>query len=418
VTIVLVTVSFVLAGQFAATWATEGGRQAAAMSFNVKAPPGACDDADKPTTCSIPLETTFMLSVAVSGLPADPKTEQEAGYVAFQTEVFFGDVVYDPTADVSDEIVWPESALPVRLPAAPTGLEGIVAHGDASGMEPPLAPSSHTGNVVEIALDCPAEPQSLKLALLSYDPLDRPLGAGFKLLDGQTGELGETVPAKTVNQQEIDLDGQPETPAEMVGVAATLQIICGAPGPTATSVSTSTPTDTPTPSPTATPLPPTAPKDLVAMVVEDALLIQLLWQDNADDEESYVVERSTEGEEGPWSVIASLPPDSSSHDDSGLEDAVTYWYRVAAASGAGMSEYSNVVSGTASALPKPPVGDVSCDDVVDAIDAALVLQLNAGLIDALLCEKSADANEDGAINAIDAALVLQYVAGLIPTLPP
>jgi hypothetical protein len=30
----------------------------------------------------------------------------------------------------------------------------------------------------------------------------------------------------------------------------------------------------------------------------------------------------------------------------------------------------------------------------------------------------ADVNGDGAVNAIDAALVLQYVAGLIDTLPP
>ncbi len=409
----LVAVSFVLARQLTMTETARGGGQAATMSLHVESPPDACDDTDRPTTCSIPPDATFTLSVTVDGLPVDPNTEQEAGYVAFQSQVFYGDLAYEPAAAAADEIVWPEGALPVRSPAVPTGLERIVAHGDVSGVTPPLAPSNHTGGVVEIAFACPAQPQSFKLALLPYDPVDRPLGAGFKLLDQGTGELGQTVPAKTTGQQELDLDGRPETPPETVDVAAVLVINCGAP-PT----STATPTPTLTATPTATPAPPAGPTGLEAIVVQDALAIQLLWQDNAVNEDSYLVERSTAGAEGPWSVIATLPPDSSGYFDSGLEDGVTYWYRVAAANEAGTSEYSNVVFGTATVLPKPPVGDVSCDGEVDAIDAALVLQFGAALIGKLSCEKAADVNEDGAINAIDAVLILQFVAGLIDGLPP
>jgi hypothetical protein len=64
------------------------------------------------------------------------------------------------------------------------------------------------------------------------------------------------------------------------------------------------------------------------------------------------------------------------------------------------------------------VGDVDCDGVVNSIDAALVLQLDAGLITALLLCASPDANQNGAVNAIDAALILQYSAGLVGNLPP
>ena len=78
-------------------------------------------------------------------------------------------------------------------------------------------------------------------------------------------------------------------------------------------------------------------------------------------------------------------------------------------------------SGTFLAHRKPaatPVGDANCSDEVDSIDAALILQLNAGLLDDLACEGSADVNGDGRVDSIDALLVLQFVAGLLDTLPP
>jgi len=63
-------------------------------------------------------------------------------------------------------------------------------------------------------------------------------------------------------------------------------------------------------------------------------------------------------------------------------------------------------------------GDVDCDGVVNAVDAALVLQFVAGLLDDLPCAENADVNADGDVTAVDAALILQFVAGLIPALPP
>lgn len=68
--------------------------------------------------------------------------------------------------------------------------------------------------------------------------------------------------------------------------------------------------------------------------------------------------------------------------------------------------------------PPDSTGDVNCNGSIDSIDAALVLQLVAGLIGTLPCQENADANADGTTNSIDAALILQYSAGLLQTLPP
>jgi hypothetical protein len=89
----------------------------------------------------------------------------------------------------------------------------------------------------------------------------------------------------------------------------------------------------------------------------------------------------------------------------------------------------SVTPGTATPTPPSPTppaagtptpagesGDANCDDDVNSIDAALILQRVAGLLGALPCPAGADANDDGQVNSIDAALILQYVAGLLPEL--
>lgn len=68
--------------------------------------------------------------------------------------------------------------------------------------------------------------------------------------------------------------------------------------------------------------------------------------------------------------------------------------------------------------PKPPLGDVNGDGLVNSVDAALLLQLEAGLIDSVRYMNNADVNEDGDINSVDAQLILQFEADLIDSLPP
>ena len=86
-----------------------------------------------------------------------------------------------------------------------------------------------------------------------------------------------------------------------------------------------------------------------------------------------------------------------------------------------MTPTSTPLPTPAQATPTTPTsfpGDVNCDQTVNAIDAALVLQFGAGLAGSLRCPAGADVNGDTRVNAIDAALILQFAAALIPSLPP
>jgi hypothetical protein len=62
---------------------------------------------------------------------------------------------------------------------------------------------------------------------------------------------------------------------------------------------------------------------------------------------------------------------------------------------------------------KQKPGDADCDGDLSAIDASLILQYGAELLDKLPCADAADKNGDGHVNAVDAAIVLQEVAGLL-----
>jgi subtilisin family serine protease len=72
---------------------------------------------------------------------------------------------------------------------------------------------------------------------------------------------------------------------------------------------------------------------------------------------------------------------------------------------------------TRTPTPAGLAGDASCDRRVNSLDAALILQRDAGLLAALPCAGNGDVNEDGRVNSLDATLVLQYGAGLLDHLP-
>ena len=62
-------------------------------------------------------------------------------------------------------------------------------------------------------------------------------------------------------------------------------------------------------------------------------------------------------------------------------------------------------------VPRGP-GDVNCDREIDSVDAALVLQFNAGLITSVACPRVADVNQDDKVDSRDAAIILQIEAAL------
>jgi hypothetical protein len=183
-----------------------------------------------------------------------------------------------------------------------------------------------------------------------------------------------------------------------------------------------TATPTPTLGPTNTPTaPPEAPTGLQAATVFDALKITLFWDDNSLNESGFIIEMSTEGSDGPWLLIETVPPNAIFANAGGLADGETYWFRVSAENGAGMSGYSNVAKAMAVGPPDTPgptpagkLGDTDGNGTINAIDVALVLQYHASLLDNLASLYRADANGDSRVDSLDAFLILQFTFCICP----
>jgi subtilisin family serine protease len=128
------------------------------------------------------------------------------------------------------------------------------------------------------------------------------------------------------------------------------------PTATLTSTPTRTPTRTPTATrtPTSTPTIPAAPSGLTATAVARNR-VDLAWTDNADNEQGFTIERSTNGTS--FSSIATVGPNVRTYASTGLKREQTYWYRVRANGSAGSSGYSNVATATTLALAPGQVAD-------------------------------------------------------------
>jgi len=131
------------------------------------------------------------------------------------------------------------------------------------------------------------------------------------------------------------------------------------PPPTPTATATATPTATPTPTPTATPTPtptatptpapPNPPSNLRGSVPSRAR-INLLWTDNANNENGFTLQRADAGigQGGPCGTFVtiqpSLPANTTGFNDTGLQANHWYCYRVRAFNGRGNSSWSNTLS--------------------------------------------------------------------------
>ena len=199
----------------------------------------------------MPLSGAFTLQVNAVVPPVE-------GYIGIQTEVEYADLVasggrYKPRATASDEIAWVDSAaFELRSPASPTGMEGLINHGAATGTTPPFPVSNAIGALVQLDFNCSSTTSSNVITLVplgATPPPDAPVGYG--------GANASAYKSAGV--------GFPNIPAK---VAGTLTVLCGAAAPTGTpapptntpGLPAATPTKMPpaTPTPTRTPTP-TAP---------------------------------------------------------------------------------------------------------------------------------------------------------------
>lgn len=91
------------------------------------------------------------------------------------------------------------------------------------------------------------------------------------------------------------------------------------------------------------PAAPAAPSNLRGEFVSGTQ-VRLLWQDNSDNEESFILERSTDGAE--FVQITVLEANTTEYVDGGRDPGSIYFYRVKARSAGGDSPYSNTIQVT------------------------------------------------------------------------
>jgi len=102
----------------------------------------------------------------------------------------------------------------------------------------------------------------------------------------------------------------------------------------------------------AGPQPPAAPDALEAVVDADIPVIQLQWSDNSNNEDGFVIERSTDGVN--FLLLTNVAAGTSAYDDLAVFGGYTYTFRVAAFNANGTSAWSNLASGLMPPDATPP----------------------------------------------------------------
>jgi len=99
---------------------------------------------------------------------------------------------------------------------------------------------------------------------------------------------------------------------------------------------------------TVAPVIPAAPSNLVATTFSSSQ-INLTWTDNANNENGFKVEQSTDGIN--FAQVAMLASNAVSYSATSLSASTTYHYRVVSFNDAGNSQFSNTATATTSAAP-------------------------------------------------------------------
>lgn len=99
--------------------------------------------------------------------------------------------------------------------------------------------------------------------------------------------------------------------------------------------------------------PPQAPEGLLVSTLSQSQIV-LIWEDKADNETGFSIERSLDANEG-FTEVAIVGLNVSTYTDNGLSNGVEYFYRVKATNFfEGDSPYSNVSGARTSDVPPPP----------------------------------------------------------------
>src|SRR2546430_212325 len=103
---------------------------------------------------------------------------------------------------------------------------------------------------------------------------------------------------------------------------------------------------------------PAAPTNLSA-TAPSSMQINLTWTDNANNEEGFTIDRSTDNSS--FFRIASVGANATSYSDTGLAAGTTFYYRVRAFNGDGASAWSNPAQATTPAASLPTVTVTASD---------------------------------------------------------